>query len=148
MICCKMPFLTSFHLENTRPLFSLVFSAQLTSYLIKTYFYSPLIHNYLVSVSKNFQIPADYHIWCAVAVVCSSQNLCNARFFKAAIDMISHSFLLVVEIYRNQKSRIAGLVLEFEMWRHFETKIVYFVSLCLIVFVCMVYPDPKFLISI
>ena len=60
--------------------------------------------------------------------------------------------VLVVEIYRNQKSRIAGLVLEFEMWRHFdtkkETKIVYFVSLCLIVIDRMVYPDPKFLIFI
>ena len=48
-----------------------------------------------------------------------------------------------------------GLVLEFEMWRHFdrkqktEIKIVYFVQLCLIALIvcdCMVYRDTKFLI--
>ena len=35
-----------------------------------------------------------------------------------------------------------GLVLEFEMWKHFDTKQILF---CAIVCDCMVYPDHKFL---
>ena len=53
-------------------------------------------------------------------------------------------FHFFLHVFRYQKSRPAGLVLEFEMWRHFDAKQK---LLCLVALDCMVYPLPKFLIS-